>query len=365
MAGEENKPLTLSVYFEEFRSNIQPPENRLAVAAEIPGDVRKYLQENGELQTMDPHSRLTGSYRRHTAVHNIKDVDFLVFVGYEEGERPEPADILKTLRSALDDLPEALGYGGRAQTLRGQRRSVHIEFDDEDFHLDVVPGLVPDGMAEPLLVPDREWGKWVKSDPLGYGKALSNLNAANDEKVVPLSKMVKHWRTFQMQRNRPKSYWLEALVYRHVYKGWIATAGKSDAELFTDFLRSVRGHFQEKLDDGSVPKIPDPMLGNNVAFNWERPAFESFMRRLDESIGWAERALGKGREEVEEAVALWQKVFGEEYFTDSLALRKRQKAALLGTGTVYVDPSGGVSAKKPKGDKGVKSPKHGFYGDEG
>ncbi len=365
MAGEEKKPLTLSVYFEEFRSNIQPPENRLAVAAEIPGDVRAYLEDNADFETMAPHSRLTGSYRRHTAIHNIKDVDFLVFVCYE-GERPEPADVLKALRSALDNLPEALGYGGRAQTLRGQRRSVHIEFDDGDFHLDVVPALVPDGMDEPLLVPDREWGRWVKSDPLGYGKALSKLNAANGEKVVPLVKMVKHWRTFQMQRNRPKSYWLEALVYRHVDKGWVTTASKSDAELFTDFLRSVRGRFQKKLDHGGVPEIPDPMLGNNVAFNWERSAFESFMRRLEESIGWAERALGKGRDEVEEAVALWQKVFGEEHFTDSPTLRKRQKAALLGTATVYVDPSGGVSGKKPKkGDKGVKSPKHGFYGDEG
>ncbi len=364
MSGEEKKPLTLSVYFEEFRSNIQPPENRLAVAAEIPGDVRKYLEENGDFETTDPHSRLTGSYRRHTAVHNIKDVDFLVFVGYE-GERPEPADVLKALRSVLDDLPEALGYGGRAQTLRGQRRSIHIEFDDEDFHLDVVPALVPDGTDHPLLVPDREWGKWVKSDPLGYGKALSKLNAANGEKVVPLIKMVKHWRTFQMERNRPKSYWLEALVYRHIDKRWVGTAGKLDAELFTDFLCSVRERFQEKLDDGGVPKIPDPMLGNNVAFNWKRPAFESFMRRLEESIGWAERALDKDRDHVDEAVALWQKVFGEEYFTDSAALRKRQEAALLGTGTVYVDASGGVSGKKPKGDKGVKSPKHGFYGDEG
>lgn len=364
MSGEEKKPLTLSVYFEEFRSNIQPPENRLAVAAEIPGDVRKYLEENGDFETADPYSRLTGSYRRHTAVHNIKDVDFFVFV-HHEGERPEPADVLKALRGVLDDLPEALGYGGRAQTLRGQRRSIHIEFDNEDFHLDVVPALVPDGTDHPLLVPDREWGTWVKSDPLGYGKALSKLNAANDGKVVPLIKMVKHWRTFQMQRNRPKSYWLEALVYRHIDKGWVATAGKSDAELFADFLRSVRERFQEKLDDGGVPKIPDPMLGNNVAFNWERPAFESFMRRLEESIGWAERALDKDRDHVDEAVALWQKVFGEDYFTDSAALRKRQKAALLGTGTVYVDPSGGVSGKKPEGDKGVKSPKHRFYGDEG
>ncbi len=295
-------------------------------------------------------------------MHNIKDVDFLVFVGYE-GEKPEPTDVLKSLRATLDDLPEALGYGGRAQTLRGQRRSVHVEFDYEDFHLDVVPALIPDGTDEPLLVPDRQWGKWVDSHPLGYGKALSELNAANHKKVVPLIKAFKHWRTFQMQRNRPKSYWLECLVYRHVDKGWTTTDSKSYAELFTDLLRSIRERFQDKLDNGGVPRVPDPMLGNNVAFNWERSAFESFMRRLDESIGWAEQALGKGQDQLDEAVALWQKVFGEEYFADSPTLRKRQNAEWLRRGS-WVASSGAVSVHKPEQEKGVKPRKHGFYGDE-
>jgi hypothetical protein len=297
-------------------------------------------------------------------VHNIKDVDFLVFVRYED-KRPEPAEVLKALRRILDDLPDALGYGGRAH-LRGQRRSVHVEFENEDFHLDIVPALIPDGIDEPLLVPDREWGQWVKSHPLGYGKALSTLNAANGEKVVPLVKIVKHWRTFQMERNRPKSYWLECLVYRHIDKGWVATEGKSYAELFTDLLRSIHTRFLPKLEEeDGVPKIPDPRLDNDVAFNWERSAFESFMQRLDETIGWAERALEMDRDQIDEAVALWQKVFGEEYFTDSAALRKRQKAAWVSASGGWVGSSGAVWVDKPKHEKGVKPPKHGFYGDEG
>jgi hypothetical protein len=363
MAGDDKKPLTLSIYFEELLGNIEPPEHRLAVAAEIPTDVRQFLQNNEDFETENPHSRLTGSYKRHTAVHNIKDVDFLVFVRYE-GKKPEPADVLKTLRRVLDDLPDTLDYGGRAQTLRGQRRSIRVEFDDQDFYLDVVPALIPDGTAEPLLVPDRVWGDWVPSHPLGYGKALSELNAANGKKVVPLIKILKHWRTFQMQRNRPKSYWLECIVYRHIDKGWVATEGKF-AELFTDLLRSVHERFLPKLEEEyGVPKILDPMLGNNVAFNWERSAFELFMRRLKESIGWAERALEMDQDQIDEAVTLWQKVFGEEYFTDSTTLRKRQKADWLSAGGGYVSSSGVVSVEKPKHEKSVKPPKHGFYGDE-
>src|SRR5215218_1712687 len=356
--------LTLSEYFTEFISNIEPPAHRLAVAKDIPNEVRRYLKDSGDFETVDPHSRLTGSYKRHTAVHNIKDVDFLVFVHYE-GEKPKPTDVLKELRAALDDLPETLGYGGRAQTLRGQRRSVHVEFDDEDFHLDVVPALIPNGTDAKLLVPDRTWARWVDSHPLGYGKALSELNAASGKKLVPLIKMFKHWRTFQMQRNRPKSYWLECLVYRHVDRGWVTTDSKSYAELFTDLLRSVHGRVRDKLDNGGVPTIPDPMLGNNVAFNWERSAFESFMRRLDESIGWAEQALRKDQDQLDEAVELWQKVLGKEYFTDSSELRKRQKAAWIALSGAYVDDKGRVSDRPKPDGKSVKATGHRFYGDEG
>jgi tRNA nucleotidyltransferase (CCA-adding enzyme) len=113
MVGDEKKLLTLSVYFDELLGNIEPPEHRQAVAAEIPADVRRFLKDSEDFDTVDPHSRLTGSYRRHTAIHDIKDVDFLVFVRYE-GARPEPAEVLKALRRVLDDLPGALGYGGRA-----------------------------------------------------------------------------------------------------------------------------------------------------------------------------------------------------------------------------------------------------------
>ena len=86
------------------------------------------------------------------------------------------------------------------------------------------------------------------------------------------------------------------------------------------------------------------MLGHNVAFNWERAAFETFMARLDESVGWAERALTKTKDEIDEAVALWQKVFGDKYFTDSPLTRRLQYADWLGRGSVFVTSTGRVSS---------------------
>ncbi len=354
--------LTLPHHFAALRRNIEPPQHRRDAAASIPDDVRAFLQDASDFATQPPHTRLAGSYARHTAIHGIKDVDLLVFVKPNDKE-PDPAAVLQDLYDTLQDLPEALGYGGRIQVLRRQRRSVHVQFDQEDFHLDVVPALIPNGTGEPLLVPDKEWGIWIESDPLGYGRALSDLNAAVGDKAVPLIKLVKHWRTIQMQPRRPKSYYLEALTYQHLSQGWVTTAGLSDAEMFTDLLRSVRDRFQPTLDSGRVPEIPDPLLDHNIAFNWERPAFESFMARLTESIRWAERALAKERDQLDDAIELWQKVFGAEFYPNSEEARLLQEAEWRARGPVFVTSTGRVLSEAPAGERAVESPRHRFYGD--
>jgi hypothetical protein len=358
----EQSALTLPHHFDELLGNIEPPKNRRDAAAEIPAKVRAFLEDAVDFHTEAPHSRLTGSYARHTAIHAIKDVDFVVF--YEAGDdEPDPEQVLENLYNTLQSLPEALGHAGSAQVLRRQRRSVHVQFNDEDFHLDVVPAWLRDGIDKPLLVPDREWSRWVASDPLGYSGALSELNAAKGAKAVPLIKLFKHWRTIQMQRRRPKSYWLEALVYRHLLTGWVTIDGKGYAELFMDLLRSIHDHFQPALDGEWVPEIPDPILNHNIAFNWEWPAFKSFMTRLDESIGWAERALAKSNDEMDDAIALWQKIFGEEFFTNSATARKLQRAEWIGQGTVFVTGTGEVGNRPSATHRAVESRPHRFYGD--
>jgi hypothetical protein len=355
--------LTLPEYFKALARKIEPPQERKDAAATIPDDVREYLKSSTDLVTEAPHSRLTGSYARHTAIHAIKDVDVVVFI--EAGEEdPDPGETLEVLYKVLKGLPDELGFSGRAQILRRQRRSVHVEFDGEDFHLDVVPALIRDGIDEPLRVPDWEWNTWERSDPLGYGKALSALNRDTGGKAVRLIKLFKHWRTIQMVYRRPKSYYLEALTYRHLGKGWVTTDGKSDAELFTDLLRSIHTRFQPALDGNYVPKIPDPMLGHNVAFNWEWAAFKSFMTELDQSIKWAERALDKDRDDLDEAIELWQKIFGADYFEDTSALRRIQRAAWLASGNaIYVTGAGRVLGEKPISEPAVISPRHRFFGD--
>ena len=104
---------TFGTHFTELLKNIRPPNNRLDAARDLPPLVRNYLREHDEFSTVDPHTRLVGSYAQHTSVGDVKDVDFLVHVpGEPEKNQPEAKKLIQELKSTLDDLPEALGFEG-------------------------------------------------------------------------------------------------------------------------------------------------------------------------------------------------------------------------------------------------------------
>src|SRR5205823_3141968 len=100
-----------------------------------------------------------------------------------------------------------------------------------------------------LEIPDREWLRWVKTWPLGYGGLLSDLNEQQGGKAVPLITLVKHWRDVHFARCRPKSYWLEALVYEYLYQGWVTTKGKGWAVLVSDLVDAVYDRFSKVLEE--------------------------------------------------------------------------------------------------------------------
>lgn len=308
--------LTLPEHFSELLSAIEPTSDRLALAQDIPTKVRDFLKETEKVNTLYPHTRLVGSYARSTAINNIKDVDLLLFVDTSYHE--EVAEVaLNAVFSSLYKLARSLGDEEEPPVRRRQRRSINVVFKKANFSLDVVPVIALKGTDQPLVVPDREWNKWVPTHPLGYQQELSRINAEHKYKVVPLVKMLKYWRDVHMTVRRPKSYWLEALVYQHVASQSLLLDGNSYAEIFHKLLAAIYDHFCPYLEEQDVPAITDPMLGHNVAHNWERAAFKAFMDRVEESRNWSYRALNADSEQ--DAVALWLKVFNPEKFPPSEA----------------------------------------------
>ena len=271
---------TLSQYFDDLLKNIRPPEKRRQAAQDIPEDVRRFLRESEDFPTSPPHSHLVGSYARHTTVGDIKDVDFIVH--YTGSVKEDPKKVIRSLRKALAEFPSFLNGHGNAEVSES-RRSVHVYFEDRDFHLDVVPTLAADGLDSAVYVPDKELRLWIKSDPYGYVQYFTDFNENRNGKVRPLVRILKHWRDIHMEKRRPKSYWLEAIVVHLIDVGKVDTK-QPIAVVFHSLLETIHAEYDAILEqEGATPQISDPMLGNNISAHWERTHFETFMRRVQES----------------------------------------------------------------------------------
>jgi hypothetical protein len=345
----------LSTHFELLLEKVQPPQDRIEAAQTLPNLVRDYLKDHRWFVTVPPHSRLVGSYAQNLCVGDVKDVDFLVRVdGDAERNKPEARELLHDLKRALDGLPEALGYRGFAEIdIERARRSVHVCFEDRDFHLDVVPCIAPVGFEAPIYVPDRGFNKWIPSHPVGYINLLNELNTEHGKKIKPLIRLLKHFRNYHFKTRSPKSYWLGALTVHHVQQG-VLDISRPLAELFHDLLDAIYLQYDHLLstNENSTPNIKDPILGHNISWNWGRSHFETFMRRLDDGRTWTAKALES--KEREGAVQWWQRVFGEEYFPSDVSAGAADIARASLPGSSFVTAAGQVTGRKP--ESGIYTP---------
>jgi hypothetical protein len=338
---------TLGTFFDVLDENIRPPQERLDAARDLPPLLREYLRQHQNFATVEPHSRLVGSYAQDLSVTDVKDVDILVRVdGDPENNEPEAKQLIRELKAALDGVPEALGFVGWTDVdISGARRSVHVYLENRDFHFDVIPCVAPDGLEEALYVPDRGFNKWVPSHPVGFVQLLDELNKEHGRKVKRLGRLLKHFRDHQMKQRRPKSYWLGALLV-HQVRGSLDTS-QPLAVVFRDLLDGVYNRYASLLgqDNDATPNIPDPLLGHNISWNWGRPAFETFMRRLDDGRKWATKALDA--DDRETAISYWQRLFGEEFFPTEVEEAAKDQAEKARPGAAAVLGSGMVVSRNP------------------
>jgi hypothetical protein len=356
----------LTTHFNKLRQNTLPPADRLEAAKTVPPLVRKFLELHESFVTVSPQSRLVGSYAQKLCVGDVKDVDLLVFVpgAYEGDEMIEPRTMIADLRRALSGLATHLGYEDDEISIEAARRSVHVHFKNQDFHLDVVPCIAPDGVDEPAYVPCKNLDEWVKTHPVGYIKKLDEINAEHGYNVKRLARTMKHFVHFKMkQKNmRPKSYWLGALLLQVIdEQGFDDT--KTQAELFHWLVAAISEKYRVTLDTSTTatPNIKDPILGHNLSWNWGRNAFEMFMARLKEATDWSRAAISSNTSK-EDAIALWQKIFGEEFFPSNVEDVATELANSLRPGFACVEPSGIVVTLAAASDAAVAAPMTRFHG---
>lgn len=195
---------------------------------------------------------LSGSYSRHTAIRPLNDIDIFVVLGdavstpsFSASQGSLTADgALKQVRQALHakwsnkDLPIL------------QQHSVHIGFTESGIEFDVVPAFEVPG-REAYLIPERETGKWILTNPRIHQTRSTEANEAAGKKLKPLLKAVKHW-----NRRHPSSplgsFHLEVMSY---------SAFPTPPEDYLEGLERLFSHLSQKV----LGTCPDPArLGPDV-----------------------------------------------------------------------------------------------------
>lgn len=309
----------MSPYFEELRKVIEPNPDRKKEAQEADDPVREHLETHECFADRHVTTFLYGSYKRSTAVGDIKDVDIVVVTNYTTDH--EPVEVLDELKDALAELYDE-------PNLADQRRSIRIDrplpdVPDSELTLDVIPAIYqdeddPDG---PLWVPDRDKKEWIPSHPKGHIQRASDLNAESHQEraFVRLTKMMKWWWKYQFEKRKPKvagherkpkGFWIEVMAgeYADLTK-------ESYPEMIVALLENAFNAFEDFRTTGIMPTLPDPGLRNYfdpdyryIKTSMDDDEFEFFLDVLEESLGWAREALNAGSEY--EASKLWRKFFG-------------------------------------------------------
>jgi hypothetical protein len=283
----------LSGDFARYVSSCEPDDNAVTTAKKAHEKVRDELKTDEDTKDAHEETFLTGSYRRHTAIHNIEDVDVVCIFDldiYAEGSEPEV--VLTWLQGVLDK---------HYSETRPQGRSIGVSA--KGVWLDIVPAtpVYKDG---PLWIPDRDAKQWVQSHPKGQISAASEKNKLTNGYYVQTVKLIKSWRDrLPTEKSKPKSYILETLVYQ--------TIGRpaAHARAVVNVLEGINSAYGFYRGSGTVPFIADPGLASvNVGKRWGSAEFDAFLDQVKSGATTARQALDATDEA--ESRKLWRRLFG-------------------------------------------------------
>jgi hypothetical protein len=169
-------------------------------------------------------------------------------------------------------------------------------------------------LEHPLLIPDRDRGRWVETDPKRQLQWTTDLNAQCGDYFVPLVKIVKWWRKEAYEKPKyPKGYVLERLAGECVDK-----TKRDHAEGFVQLLANIQAKYASYATLGTVPNLPDPGVpSHNVAHRLSAEDFKLFIDRVEEALPTARAALEE--KEIQKSADLWRRLFGTKFPAASAA----------------------------------------------
>lgn len=281
--------------FEDFYQKIQLGKTQADRIQSAVDALSGYLIKYYELSPTDYF--VQGSFSTNTVVKPAPskdgeyDVDLVIFSPEQDAT---PDDALEDLEAAI----EANGnYKDKIEKDDPKIPCVRLRYADEDkakFHVDIVPAKAnEDGTID---VPRRGDG-WETSNPAEYTEWVLSLGDRYQRTLM----MLKRWRD---ESEAP----IKSVVLQVITANCLSDAGE-DALNIAETLRSMSDFLDAHQ---TAPEVCNPVLEEEVlTARWEDEDFLKFKELVEEAADIAENALGD--DEHDDAAALWQKIFGEDF----------------------------------------------------
>lgn len=258
--------------------------------------VREELRQRLGLRT----DFLSGSYSRNTAIRPLHDIDIFIVMGVagfpasggsQGGVTPD--EVLRRVRKALKEA-----WPNKELPLL-QQHSVHLEFTKSGIEFDLVPAyeLPEQGV---YLIPEREGGKWVRTNPNRHKELSTQANERAGKKLKPLLKAVKHWKR-EHASGLLRSFHLEVMSYE---------AFPAPPAGYLEGLETLFSHLAQRV----LRPCPDPArLGPDVDARMSSGQREAARNLLQGAAREARLAHEERMSNPAQAHARLKKLFGNEY----------------------------------------------------
>lgn len=310
--------MKLPSYFKDFLAEIEPSTSYKEDQQAGHKTLRRRLAAADDFKTIHVNTFLQGSYKRNTAIHPGKDVDIVVVTSLDP-DATSAADANARLGKCLRKYYEKVTPQNRSfcvtlsyvtmDVVLATSRNINKEasFLESLFRADSIEG-VSGWVDHPLLIPDRDLGRWVETHPKRQLSWTSDLNAECGGYFVPLVKMFKWWRKEAYESPKyPKGYVLERLAGECVDKG-----ARDHAEGFVQLLENIRAKYSGYALAGLVPTLPDyGVPTHNVAHRLSAEDFKTFIAKVEAVLPTARDALKD--EDITKSADLWRKIFGSKF----------------------------------------------------
>lgn len=236
------------------------------------------------------------------------DADLVMFV--KRNQKWEVKDYVKQLYQIfrnLDRYKDKVYLGTRCVTL---------DYAD-DFHLDIVPCIVPDDYSDIFQVCNHRDNRFECTNPEEYTKWLLERNKSTGNNRLRHSiRLIKYLRDSKGTFSA-KSILLTTLIGQQVFNSDI----NNQAKYFTDIptsLKTLIGRLDNYLKAyDEMPVVINPVLPEE-SFNrhWDQKKYENFRECVKRYRTWIDDAYDEQNRE--ESIRKWRKIFGESFASNTL-----------------------------------------------